>query len=824
MRSLLLKEIRGFFSSLLGYVVVAVFLVLTGLFLWIFPGVWNILDNGMATLTPFFTWAPWVLMLLIPAVTMRSFAEERRTGTLETLLTRPLSDGRIVHAKFFGALLVAILSLIPTVSYVAVVGLLGQPAWNLDVGAIAGSYIGLVLLASSLVALGIWLSTLTENALVAFLGSVAVSVFLYVGFSALSSFSFFGAWDWWFERIGMQAHYDALSRGRLDLPDVLYFLWVDALFLGLARWGLQKRLAKPRANATSLLLRIGIASVVCGFGASFPVFFDLTAEKRHTLTEATESTLANLEDEVLITCYLTGENPAMWQRLEQAIEEKLKEFADAADGQLRYQFVDIYAIDDPQTIGQNEQTLYDKGLGFTRIAFDVQGAKSYKTIWPAALLNHKGKEIPVQFFRSESPQPTEAMIQGSINAIEFELATALRRARRLERPKIAFIEGHGELSEAEVADWTSALAEDCDVVRVRIDEQLNRLSEKIDGMKYRVNRFDLAIIAKPDSAFSLKDQVILDQFVMNGGKVVWLIDPIATDLDSLASQQYTMGTTAPLEIYDLLFDYGVRLNRNLVIDAQSAPIMLDVGPNGNQRQYEMFSWYFAPIALPQGISHPITTNLDPIHLDFVSRLDTTSNQRDVRKTVLLASSELSRSYKAPVRISSAIVDLTPDYFKEAPEPHQPFAVLLEGEFESSFKHRLGEALREDPDFAFRDKSDRNAMLVIGDGDICRNKVKMGENGPLALPLGYDRYAQRVIYDNKEFLMNAVSYLLDDQATISVRSRAISLRPLDAEKIRSQKLGWQALAVGAPLVLVACVGMALTAVRRRRFGQIQKTNH
>lgn len=824
MRSLLLKEIRGFFSSLLGYVVVAVFLVLTGLFLWIFPGAWNILDNGMATLTPFFTWAPWVLMLLIPAVTMRSFAEERRTGTLETLLTRPLSDGRIVQAKFFGAFLVALLSLLPTLSYVVVVGMLGQPAWNLDLGAIAGSYIGLLLLASSLVALGVWLSTLTENALVAFLGSVSVSVFLYVGFSALSSFESFGAWDWWFERIGMQAHYDALSRGRLDVPDVLYFLWLDVLFLGLARFGLQKRLDQPKANAISLILRIAIAGVVCGLGASFNIFFDLTAEKRHTLTTATESTLENLHDEVLITCYLTGENPAMWQRLEVAIEEKLKEFADAANGQLRYQFVDIYNSDDPQTIGQNEQTLYEKGLGFTRIAFDAQGAKSYKTIWPAAILNHKGQEIPIQFFRSESPQPTEAMIQGSINAIEFELATALRRASRLERPKIAFIEGHGELTEAEVADWTSALEEDCDVFRITIDEQLNRLSEKIDGMKYRLNRFDLAIIAKPDSAFSPKDQVILDQFIMNGGKLIWLIDPIATDLDSLAAQQFTMGTTADLEIYDLLFDYGVRLNRNLVIDAQSAPIMLDVGPNGNQRQYEMFSWYFAPIALPQGISHPITTNLDPIHFDFVSRLDTTSNQPDVRKSILLASSEMSRSYKAPVRISSAIVDLSPDYFKEAPEPHQPFAVLLEGEFESSFKHRLGETLREDPDFAFRERSDRNAMLVIGDGDICRNKVKMGADGPMALPLGYDRYAQRVIYDNKEFLMNAVSYLLDDQATISVRSRAISLRPLNAEKIRIQRLGWQAMAVGAPLAFVALAGVVLTSMRRRRFGQVHKTIH
>lgn len=818
MRSLLLKEIRGFFSSLLGYVVVAVFLVLTGLFLWIFPGTWNILDGGMATLSPFFNWAPWVLMLLIPAVTMRSFAEEMRTGTLETLLTRPLSDGQIIRAKFFGSFLVAALSLLPTLSYVLVVGWLGQPAWNLDLGAIMGSYIGLLLLSSSLVAMGIWLSTLTNNALVAFLGTVSFSVVLYVGFSALSSFSLFGSWDWWFQKIGMQAHYEALSHGRLDTPDVFYFIGLDVVFLALAQWGLQKRLAQPRSNAIALLLRIGI--VAAGFAAisTVPAFVDLTAEKRHTLTAATESTLSTLEDEVFVTCYLTGENPALWQRLETAIEEKLRQFADASNGRLRFQFVDVYGIDDPKTIGENEQTLYEKGLRFTRIAYDQQGAKAYKTLWPAAVLTFRGKEVPVQFFKSESPQPTEAMIQGSINAVEFELATALRRAIRQEVPRIAFIEGHGELAEADVADWTQALEEDYEVFRIRLDEQLNRLSEKIDGMTHRVNRFDLAIIAKPDSAFSQKDQVILDQFLMNGGKLMWLVDPIVTNLDSLASAGYTLGTTAPLEFYDLLFDYGVRMNRNLVIDVQSAPIMFDVGPNGNQRQYEMFSWYFAPIALPQGISHPITTNLDPIHLDFVSRLDTTSNQPDVRKSILLASSELSRSYKAPVRISSSIVDLTPSYFQEAPEPHQPLAVLLEGTFTSSFSHRLGEDLRNDPDFAFRDRSPSTAMLVVGDGDICRNKVKIGENGPMVLPLGYDRYAGRVVYDNKEFLMNAVSYLLDEQANISVRSRSISLRPLNVERIRAERLGWQALAVGAPLLAVVFAGGLLTSLRRRRYGR------
>jgi ABC-2 type transport system permease protein len=290
-------------------------------------------------------------------------------------------------------------------------------------------------------------------------------------------------------------------------------------------------------------------------------------------------------------------------------------------------------------------------------------------------------------------------------------------------------------------------------------------------------------------------------------------------LDSLAANQVTQGLTRDLGLYDLLYTYGARLNRNLVIDPQCAPIVLDAGPNGDQRQYEMFSWYFAPIALPQGIGHPITTNLDPIHFDFVSRVESVRGEGDVKKTVLLTSSDRAREYKAPVRISSSIVELPPDYFNSNNLPHQPFALLLEGEFQSAFSDRIPEVLRTDPEFAFRERSVRTAQLVIGDGDIARNKVVVdGQGRPQIVPLGFDRYAKQVVYDNKEFLLNAISYLLDEQAAISVRSRTIDLRPLDRERIRTQRLTWQGIAVALPLLLVFLLGRMFIALRRRRYSR------
>jgi len=379
------------------------------------------------------------------------------------------------------------------------------------------------------------------------------------------------------------------------------------------------------------------------------------------------------------------------------------------------------------------------------------------------------------------------------------------------------VEGHGELDEASVADFVMDLETDYDVFRVKLNGQLGILSERIEGMTRRVNRFDLAIVAQPDSAFDPKDQVIMDQFIMNGGKVIWLIDPIALDLDSLSVNQMTMGITNEIGIYDQLFQYGVRFNRNLVVDLQCAPILMGAGPMGNQENWQVFNWYFAPIAIPFGIQHPITTNLDPIKFDFASRLDTVAVGGDLTKTVLLSTSEMSREYKAPVRVSSSIVELKPEYFAQNNLPPQPLAVLVEGEFESAFLHRLPDTLTSNPDFAFQGRSVRTAQLMIGDGNLIQNQVKSGPNGPMILPLGYDRQAGRVIYDNKEFLRNSVSYLLDETAAISVRSRTIELRPLNAETIRRERLGWQVGASLVPIALVSLIGWVFVARRKRKFG-------
>ncbi len=824
MRALILKEIRNFFSTLIGYVVISVFMLLLGLYLWIFPGQFNIFSNGVASMDSFFALAPWVLLFLVPAITMRSFSEERRSGTLELLITHPLKENQIILAKFLGAMSLIVMSLIPTLFYVLIIGFLSDPAWNLDYGGIWGSYLGLILLASSMAAIGLFSSITTDQPLVAFLISVFLSTIAFIGFTVLSDFSLLGTWDYYFANLGLEAHYRSLGRGLIDLRDVAYFIFVDVIFLQLAGCKLAVERGRLGRVMSSMLLIISTSIVVLIACQIKPVSFDLTSEKRHSLTKGSINLLDLMQtskSDAVVTCYLSGEYPATWKRLEVAIKDKLEDFASHSGGRVRYQFVDIYESEDKQTVFENETRLIELGLSFTRIGYESSGGRTFQNVWPAALISCNGKDVPVKFFMSDVPQPTNEMIQSSINSIEYQLSSSLNRALSQERKQIAFIEGHGELEEYEVGDFIMSLEENYGVTRVKIVGKLNALCDKLEGMKYRVPKFDIAIIAKPDSAFSDEDRIILDQFLMSGGKILWMIDPVLTDLDSLRLSQTTMAVENDLGLYHQLFDYGVRLNKDLILDPKCAPIKFDAGPQGNQRNYQLFNWYFAPLVMtnPRDTSnHPITTNLDPIHFDFVSSMNFVGNDADIEKTVLLHSSERSRSHLAPVRVSSAVVDLKPEYFDSHTTPNRPMAVLLEGRFKSHFIDIIPDTLKNDSNFAFRAEGRPSAMIVISDGDICRNKAFNTPQGWEIWPLGYDRYAGDVVYDNKEFLLNTVNHLLNENSMILVRSRAISMRLLNENLIKNQKIGWIGLAIFLPLFFVLLIASIILLIRKNKYAK------
>lgn len=579
-----------------------------------------------------------------------------------------------------------------------------------------------------------------------------------------------------------------------------------------------QRTSSKRADLLQLLLSIVLLVLMALVSDRFFVKLDLTEEKRHTLTSSTVDLLEQMDDQVFVRCYLSGDYPAMFKRLERSIRERLDEFNDYSDGKVSYEFINPYASGDERTIGETEQALYEEGLRFTRIAYEENGVRKFQNVWPAAIMSYKGRTIPVQLFRSENPEPSDEMVNQSVNNIEYELTSRLRMLMRSQRPAVAILDECNGLLPVETADIELSLKEYYDVERVALNQRVDALSEKPEGSGGRINKYDLLIVAKPDSVFTNKDKVVIDQFIMNGGRVLWLVDPIRTSLDSLRKNQFVLAESNELGVYDMLFDYGVRMNRNLILDFRCALIALDGGPMGNQRSMQMSNWYFAPVALPSDDPHPISSNLDPVHFDFVSSLDTVGENPLVKKTVLLASSELSLERKAPVRVSANIAELDLEYFKNGPHQSYPLAVLLEGEFYSNFRGRLPDTLMRNPEFAFREKSLPTRMIVIGDGDIIRNKVMPVQGGLAPFPLGFDRYANRVIYDNKEFLMNAVNYLLDDPELISVRSRTIELRKLDAALIREQRNLIQFINVAVPIAIVVALGIAVVYIRKRKYSK------
>lgn len=540
--------------------------------------------------------------------------------------------------------------------------------------------------------------------------------------------------------------------------------------------------------------------------------FDLTSEKRHSLTESTERLMQSLEDVVYIKVFLKGDFPADYQRLQQAVKEKLEEMKAYAGPNLQYEFINPSDAPDQKAREEMYGELVQKGLKYTPLQIREKGGVSEKIVFPGALVSYKDREVPLQILQNRQRTTDAQMVNRTINNLEYSLVNSIYQVRETERKKVAFLEGHGELSEMQTKSLETELEKDYDVERVEIGGMINALSRNIAGEGKRVNRYDALIVAKPTEEFTEQDKYIIDQFIMLGGKVIWLIDPMQVSLDSLATNDITMATPLRINLDDLLFNYGVRLNRDLLLDRTCAPISLLTGPPGNERS-ELFPWYFQPILIPTK-AHPVVANIDPILTEFCSSIDTVEAP-GVQQNVLLTTSEYTRILKSPARVSFNIVSIDPD-FGSANRPNQPVGVLLEGEFKSNFENRLPPQFLNEDLFDFRPRSEFTRQLVISDGDIAENPVS--SDGRKFRELGFDPVLGRKMYGNLEFLINSVNYLLGDATLINVRSRSIALRKLDDERITQEREKWQILNIALPILITMVFGIIQWFWRKRAYAK------
>ncbi len=559
---------------------------------------------------------------------------------------------------------------------------------------------------------------------------------------------------------------------------------------------------------------LGIAFFILMAYLSTFVFkrFDLTEEKRHTLTNTTIDLVKSLDDVVYIKVFLEGDFPADYQRLRQSIKEKLDAMRAYAGDKIQYEFINPSEAPDKKSREAMYGELVKKGLDYSALQIRNKDGVSEKIVFPGALISFKNREVPLQILQNQQRVTDAEMVNRTINNLEYALVNALYQVQREEKQKVAFIEGHGELTEMETKDFTSELEKYYDVDRFAIDGMVDALSRNVAGKGKRQNRYDAIIVAKPQEKFEEQDKYIIDQFIMNGGKALWLIDAMQIDMDSLLTSDLSMATPLRINLDDMLFNYGVRINRDLLLDRTCAPISLLTGPSGNERS-ELFPWYFAPILIPEN-ANPIVANVDPVITEFISSIDTVASP-GVTKKVILTTSEYTRILKSPARVSLNIVSINPD-FGNSNRPHQPVGVLLEGKFTSNYKNRLPPNFLEAKLLDFTEVSPANRMLVIADGDIMKNGVS--SDGTKFRPLGFDPIMKRKMYGNKELLINSVNFLLGDASLINVRSRSIKLRKLNAEIIQKESAFWQGLNIGLPILITILFGVVLWIWRSRKYAR------
>ncbi len=560
-----------------------------------------------------------------------------------------------------------------------------------------------------------------------------------------------------------------------------------------------KRLDLTRFAAIVAILVL--ANVIASF-----VFtrFDLTAEKRHSLSPSTKELLSNLKDVVYVKVYLEGEFPAGFKKLRNSTREMLDEFRVYAKGNIEYEFIN-------PSVGANEKErnliynqLADKGLQPTNLEMKDGDAVSSQIIFPGAIMTYINRDYPIQLLKNRLGAGPDEMLNNSIEGLEYELANGIRQLTRQKKPRIAFDIAHGEPDSIYLYDLTQTLKANYDVERISISGKIEN-----DSLISNLNPYDVLILAKPTMPFQEQDKFLIDQFVMRGGRVLWMLDGMSASMDSLKDAPTTMAIDLPLNLEDQLFRYGARINPNLLMDLKCSPIPMVTGVTGNQPRTQLRPWVYFPVSFPEN-THPIVRSLNAVLFKFASSLDTVG-ARSIKKTVLLSSSQYTKTVFSPARISLAVARDRP-VMEQYNKHNLMLSVLLEGEFQSVFSNRVPLEL-QNYRIGFKKQSAANKMIVVSDGDVALNDVK--RSAGRIFPLGFDSYTKQQ-FGNKSFLLNCIDYLCDDSNLIELRAKELKLRLLDKTKMENEKMFWQVLCTAGPVLILVLLGVIQFILRKKKY--------
>jgi len=517
--------------------------------------------------------------------------------------------------------------------------------------------------------------------------------------------------------------------------------------------------------------------------------FDLTKDGRYTLSTATKNIIKNTQNSITIKVYLQGDFPAEFKRLQIETKQHLEELK-ALNKNIKFRFIN------PSEIGQ---TLINKGLEPSRLQVQENGKMSEIVIFPWAVVSSKNKTENIALLKDVFSNSQDEQLESSIQNLEYAFANAIHKVTSKKSKKIAIIKGNGELNDIYIADFLRKLNEYYFLAPFTLDSVVSQPQKTLAD----ISKFDLAIIAKPTEKFTENEKFTLDQFLMNGGKTLWLVDNVQAELDSLMQTGETLAYPRDLGLTDLFFNYGVRINTDLITDLYCSEIPLATGNIGNKTQFNQFQWMYFPLLNSEN-NHPINSNIEAVNAKFANSIDILKNT--IKKTILLQSSKLSKIVGTPSIISLKTITEQPNS-SEYTNGEKPIAVVLEGEFKSAYNGRVKPFKVENS----KENSVETKMVVISDGDIIANEISQGK----PLELGVNKWTNQR-YGNKEFLLNTVNYLLDDTGLINIRSKTVKIDFLDKQKAFKETSKWQLLNILIPLIILALFGFIFNYFRKKKY--------
>lgn len=795
MKALLTKELKSFFCSSTGAFFSIAFLLIAGLVLWVFGGSYNIPDSGYAELRRFFDLTPILFAVLIPALTMRLIAEEKRTKTLDILRSRPVSATSICLSKYIATLIFVVTVIATTLIYVYSIYQLANPTGNIDLSSIVASYISLILFAAVFIAIGLFASSLTKNQIGALIIGIVINLFVYFGFELLAGIFLSGKTQIMLSSLGLVNHAKQMQRGVISINDLLIIANYILLFCILTIYTLNPKKAY-------IIRTIGIILAMNIIFIFIPnLQFDFTADKRYTLSDYSKTLLAKSaekKENLSVIIWLSGDLNAGFQHLKNATGELLDNLNRYADNTINVKYRN------PSLYYKSQQHMYEgmaaKGMnGIMLNEIDREGKASQKLIYPYAEISNGSDTLAIPLLKNVRGYTAEENLNASVENLEFEFVDAIRLLNQ-EKPKsIAFIEGNGELPRAYLYDAEERLSKYYFVNRGEIGHEVGVL-----------NNFDAVIIAGPTRKYSEQEKYILDQYIMAGGKVLWLIDGAYYSHDMLVNEGHSPSMRNEVNLDDILFTYGVRINADLIQDKQCSSIPL---VSGNNSQTTLMPCFFIPQLMPSP-QNEITKDIKDVKTSFASSLDIVNSNNEVSKNILLTTSANTHLIKVPETIDFDIeqVQSENNYFEQQ---YIPVAISLEGSFPSAFANRMIPDSLDTKDYRRLDTSKPTRMVIISSSDIIRNDIEGQGQQSQVLPMGFDR-ASGQIFGNGEFIVNAVNWLTDDEGWMQLRTKQQRIFALNKQAVYDKRDIYAILNTALPILAILAIMGCCVLYRKMKY--------